>query len=124
MFYVSEVRRDENTNQLSITAYDLIYDTVEYTVGELGLASYSILEFVEAAATLIGANSVIVKGVGEAETCFSTQYAEGANFDGDEYLRDGLDAVAEATQTIYYLDADNNLVFKRLDKDGEAVFTI
>jgi hypothetical protein len=35
-----------------------------------------------------------------------------------------LNAAAEATQTIYYIDRDNRLVFKRLDISGEPVLDI
>ncbi|MBO5926034.1 MAG: hypothetical protein J6Q38_00535, partial [Clostridia bacterium] len=57
-------------------------------------------------------------------TAFDTEYTDGANFEGTEILKDVLTAAAEATQTIYFIDSNDNLVFKRLDKDGEAVKTI
>ena len=122
-FYVTEVNRDENTNQLSITAYDKIKNAEKHTVSELGLSSYTIEEFAAAAASLIGATGLEIIGVGEAETCFNTVYSEGANFDGTETIREALNAVAEATQTIYYLNSSNKLVFKRLDS-GDADLTI
>lgn len=53
-----------------------------------------------------------------------TEYTDGANFEGTENLKDVLTAAAEATQTIYYIDSNDNLVYKRLDRDGEAVKTI
>ena len=37
VFQVSEVHRDEATNELSITAYDVIYQATNHTVAELGL---------------------------------------------------------------------------------------
>lgn len=57
-------------------------------------------------------------------TAFDTEYTDGANFEGTENLKDVLTAAAEATQTIYFIDSNDNLVFKRLDRDGEAVKTI
>ncbi len=57
---------------------------------------------------------------GITDDCFSTYYESGANFDGTETIRDALNAVAEATQSIYYLNDDNNLVFKRLGSGGTA----
>lgn len=45
-------------------------------------------------------------------------YEEGANLSGGETVKDILNDVSEITQTIYYVDADNKIVFKKLDKDG------
>lgn len=124
-FYVSEVRRDENTNELSITSYDTMYPDTAHLVKNLTLAKpYTVLEFARAAAAELGATGVVVKGVGADETCFSTVYADGANFEGTELVREALNDVAEVTQTIFYIDRDNRLVFKRLDKDGAADLTI
>lgn len=57
-------------------------------------------------------------------TGFDTEYTDGANFEGTETLQSVLQNAAEATQTIYFIDSNDNLVFKRLDRDGEAVKTI
>lgn len=119
-FTVTEVNRDENTNALSITAYDAIYKAANHTVAELGLSSYSLLEFAEACASLLGLDSVAVLGLPNGDDIFSLAYAEGANFDGTESIRAALDALAEVTQTIYYIDGESSLVFKRLDKESGA----
>ena len=117
-FNVSEVHRDEKTNELSITAYDALYPASEKTVNQLTLTKpYTIKDFCDAIGILLG---VSVSG----HTGFTLSYENGANFDGDETIREALDDVAEATQTIYYLDANNTLVFKKLDKDGSAVTSI
>ena len=117
-FNVSEVHRDEKTNELSVTAYDALYPASEKTVNQLTLTKpYTIKDFCDAIGTLLG---VSVSG----HTGFTLSYENGANFDGDETIREALDDVAEATQTIYYLDANNTLVFKKLDKDGSAVTSI
>lgn len=117
-FNVSEVHRDEKTNELSVTAYDALYPASEKTVNQLTLTKpYTIKDFCDAIGTLLG---VSVSG----HTGFTLSYENGANFDGDETIREALDDVAEATQTIYYLDANNTLVFKQLDKDGSAVTSI
>jgi hypothetical protein len=139
-FFITEVHRDERTNQLSITAYDLLYGAggytvsdlfnpvealTQYTTEELSLAmSYSVLDFAVASAAIIGANDMIIEGVGEDETCFDTFYDGGANFGGEETIREALNDVAEATQTIYYINNNDNIVFKRLNKDSEPVLTI
>lgn len=118
LFKVSEVHRDEKTNELSITAYDAIYGADTHTVAELELeAPYTLKEFGEAVGALLG---VSVSGVDG----FTLSYPEGANFEGTESIREALNMMAEATQTIYYLNAENTLTFKRLDRDGNAIFTI
>lgn len=117
-FQVSEVHRDENTNELSVTAYDAIYKASEHTVSELVLTKpYTIKQFVAACASVLGVSAI-------GHTNFILSYENGANFDGTETLREALDDVAEATQTIYFLDANNKLCFKQLDKDGNAVISI
>ena len=124
-FRVSEVHRDENTNALSITAYDALYEATKHNVSELTLAdSYTIKEFITSCATLLGLKGYSIRGVGENETCFDTSYAAGANFEGTETIRDALDAVAEVTQTIYFITSGNKICFRRLSLDGDANFTI
>ena len=124
IFYVSEVHRNENNNELSITAYDSLYKAAKHTVSELNLtAPYTIEEFATACATLLGLSLSIVN-IADTDTCFDTSYDEGANFDGTETIRDALNAVAEATQTIYYINNEEKLTFKRLDVSGASVLTI
>lgn len=122
-FFVSEVHRDEKSNQLSITAYDAILKAAAHTVAELNLAvdgetNYSIQTFVSSCAELLGLEGVRFPLNYEA---FLTAYQGGANFDGTETLREALTAAAEATQTIYYVSDDNYLVFKRLGESGAVL---
>lgn len=124
-FKVSEVHRDENTNALSITAYDALYEATKHNVSELTLAgSYTIKEFITSCAALLGLSGYSIRGVGENETCFDTSYAAGANFEGTETIREALDAVAEVTQTIYFITNERKICFRRLSLDGDANFTI
>lgn len=120
--YVSEVHRDEINNEVSVTAYDLLHQASKHTVNELELTSYTIKEFAEKCATLLGIKGVEIINV--SDSSFNTSYETGANFEGTETIREALDAVAEVTQTIYYINNSNKLVFKRLDKDGNAVLSI
>lgn len=120
-FYITETHRNENTNELSITAYDPLYKATTHTVNEIELTSYTILQFAEAVAARMGLE-VVLRGV-EATGAFSRVYTNGANFEGTESLREALDDIAEATQTIYYVSGDN-LVFRRLDKDAAAALSI
>lgn len=117
-FEVSEVHRDEKTNELSITAYDALYRAGNHTVEELNIeAPYTIKDFCEASSALLG---VSVSGADN----FLLSYPNGANFEGTETLRTALDMAAEATQTIYYMNSENVLCFKALDRAGDSVFTI
>lgn len=123
-FYVSEVHRDENTNELSITAYDLMYKAVDYTVNDMVLPGvYSYLYFASAASRTLNTSGLKFANISDISV-FQTEMTDGVNFEGHESVRDALDDLAEATQCIYYIDNDNWLVFKRLDKDGDAVLQI
>lgn len=123
LFKVSEVHRDETTNELSITAYDWLYQAAEHTAAEMALPlGYSIGTIADAAAAVLGLNFRF-DGLNEDEA-FNIYYPTGANIDGTETIRELLDDVAEATQTIYFVNNQWELVFKRLDKDGPALLTI
>lgn len=119
-FYVSEVHRDETTNQLSVTAYDKLYAANKHTVAELGLKSYTIRQFITACADLLGLPLTVVSD----NPAFDLHYPEGANFDGSETIREALNAVAEVTQTIYFVNNRWELTFKSLDMNGEPVLTV
>jgi hypothetical protein len=119
-FYVTEVHRDETTNQLSVTAYDSLYDASKHTVSELEISSYTIRQFATACADLLG----LPLKIDSDNTAFDLEYPDGANFDGSETIREALNAVAEVTQTIYYINNNWELTFKSLDKDGEPILTL
>lgn len=124
-FYVTEVHRDENTNELSVTAYDKLYAAAAHTVAELSLeAPYTIEDVALAIINFLGIEGIFKVNIPSDTDPFYREYPEGANFDGAETLREVLDDIAEATQTIYYLDSANELVFKRLSVDGAANLTI
>ena len=121
-FKVSEVRRDENTNQLSITAYDALNEATRHSVSELCLTPpYTIRDVAKACATILGLPYQIVN---VNDSVFDTNYEVAANFEGTETIREALNDIAEATQTIYYIDGEYRLTFKRLDMSGEAVVDI
>ena len=138
-FYVTEVHRDEETNELSITAYDLIYGSSKHTIREVlekleliaveeeGLpqVSYSMHNFARASAYVIGASdNVVLQGIEDTTYNFDLFYESGANYDGTESVRTALNQIAEASQTILYVNHLNQLVFKRLDLSGPAVLSI
>lgn len=117
-FYVSEVHRDEVTNELSVTCYDKIYQATEHTESELVLPQVKkMYHYAEAIGNVLGLEVIGISGD------LFMDFAVG-NFDGTEDLRTVLDAIAEATQTIYFINYLNQLEFKQLSKDGASVFTI
>lgn len=120
-FYITQSRRDENTNELTIYGYDLLYPAATRAVSDFTFTTpYTIRSFARGCATFLNASSLVVQRVGEHETCFDTEYPNGANMEGSENIRAVLDDIAEATQTIYFVDSVDNLVFKRLDGTAAA----
>lgn len=122
-FYVTEVNRDEASNTISVTAYDLLYGASQFTVADVFSfnENYTVRDIAIGIAHSIGVEEVVIEGVGEEETCFNLT---GANLDGTENLREVLNAIAEVTQTIYFINNQEQLVFKRLSINGEPVATI
>ena len=120
LFLVEEVSRDENNNDLTITAYDFLYKAREHSISELNLSSYTIRSFIEACAALL---NLPLKFETDEEV-FDLFFQEGGNFNNTETLREGLDAAADATQTIFFVDYDKKLTFKRLDHLAEPVLHI
>lgn len=120
---ITEIHRDENTNELSITCYDPLYKAMEHKVSELTLTTpYTLKQFINACGELLGLSGVLLINI--SDTAFSLSYSEGANFEGTESIRDALNSAAEVTQTIYYIDKNNKLVFRKLDGDGDALLNI
>lgn len=69
-------------------------------------------------------NLMISKSGGEYEpynTAFEIEYTDGANFEGTETIEEALRAAAEATQTIYYVNSNDNLIFKRLGGTAASI---
>lgn len=121
-FYITEVLRDENTNGLTVTAYDALHEASTHTVSELNSTnSYTVRDFIGYCAYFLGLS---YSTINVDETCLLTYYDTGANFEGTETIREALNAAAEATQTIYYMDSADVLVFKRLDIEGDSLLTI
>lgn len=112
IFRVSEVHRDEKTNELSVTAYDYLYQATKYTINDLDLtAPYTIRDVMRKIYAKIGFEE---EDVIANNSAFNLSFPNGANFDGTENLREVLDMIAEATQTIYFGETGNNLAFVAL----------
>lgn len=121
-FHITEVNRDENTNELSITAYDDLIVATAYLISELNLETpYTIRMLATQCAAALGL-PINLESIAADE--FGLLFEEGANLGGSETIREVLNAVAEATQTIYYINHNWELEFKRLDRDGAAALTI
>lgn len=122
-FYVTEVHRDETNNQLSVTAYDAIYSANKYTFSDLNNhlnSSYTIRDVVRACAMVLG----LPYTIDSDNEAFNLSYSNGVNFEGTEPLRDVMNAIAEATQTIYFIGKDLELTFKSLDVSGDPDYII
>lgn len=132
-FYVTEVHRDETTNQLSITAYDKLYWASNYTTSLLNkyVSTFTVKYLADAISSGyldLSGEVVLVNGDIATDETFSRQYAYGGNsynvsnfinIDGTETFRELLDDIAEATQTIYFIQ-NNTLCFSRLsDQSGK-----
>lgn len=119
-FFVSKVTRDENTNQLTIKAGDNILTNASKSIDEVKLTPpYTIRALAEACAEAIGCESVRWVNAG---TSYNATI-DALNVESADSIRSVLDDIAEATQTIYYQDADE-IIFKRLDVNGNAALTV
>lgn len=118
-FIISTVERNETGNIITVSAYDALDAAAKHSISEITLTvPYTIKTVCEAISNFLGLSSDIT------DSSFDTEYKTGANLSGNETLREILDAAAEATQTIYYVDHESKLVFKHLDVAGDAVYTI
>lgn len=118
-FFIKEATRDEKTNVITVTAYDALDTAVGHLISEVALEPpYTLERVIELISGFLGLSGV------SCPSGFDILYEQGANLGGEETIRAVLNAVAEVTQTIYYVDHNDSLVFKRLDKDGEPDLTI
>lgn len=122
-FIIDEITRDEATKEYTITAYDALATAAGHTAAELVLpeGERTLRDYAVACARLLG---LPFKVEGVQDNCFNLSCAHTANLEGTESVREVLNDIAEATQTIYYINSRWELVFKRLDMNGAAVATI
>ena len=130
MFKITETNRDEKTNALSITAYDALKTAADNIYSEVAVDDYfegehiTLEKLALACAAHIGIQNVrfvVPMGHTLAQTLYTKNLL---NLAGDEPLRSVFDWIAEVTQTIYFLDASGTLIFRQLDRDGAAGYTI
>lgn len=136
-FRIHECRRDEVTNELSITAYDLIKDLDNYTFNDL-------LEYVDYRERESFDLSIIAQHIGEyflhesgssirdigsgiadLEEFDSYTYDE-LNLTGNETLRQVMDWIAEVYGVVYFLKSHwaYGLQFCKFRADDTAITTI
>jgi hypothetical protein len=118
-FYIKNAERDEKTQVYTITAYDALDSATSLVWRDLKLnLPYTLEDVVEQIRMFLGLSGYSVP------SGFTTAYEVPANFGGDENLRTVLNALAEVTQTIYYIDQNNKLIFKRLSQTDDPVLSI
>ena len=119
-FHNTETNRDEKGRLISITAYDLIEYANHIYFSDLNLsAPYTVKQIADAIASKLGTTATGTTGAG-----FTLSYEAGANLGGNETLREVLNMIAEVSQTIYYVNDNNVLTFKRLNAKDTVDYTI
>ena len=123
VFYIEEITRDENTNDLTVIGYDAIYSAAKHTVDELQFPErYTLETFGAMCASVLG---LPVRFKNMSEKLLNLEYTRPyTNFVGTESIRDAMDDLAEVLGAIYYLNSDWELTFQRLDRDGNAVYVL
>ncbi len=108
-FEVTSIKVDKKSGDISLTAYDPLNKASELTYSDLAISvPYTLKQLSQAVATALGLTATGLS------TAFDVSYAKGGNYNGDEPLRAVLNHIAEVTQTIYYVNNQKQLVFKRL----------
>lgn len=116
-FYVTKVVRDENTNQLTITAHDALYKATA-AISSTNLMSFdgptTLNKIARTAATTLGLTANIHANL---LTTIGQIVYEGdvkPNWEGTETIRDVLNDLAEVYGCIYFVNYNDELVFKPL----------
>ena len=126
IFYVTEVYRDEENNELSITAYDALYEASKIPLSDTDLKDdvysfcglfYNISRFLQVNEEIASDNNIS-----------SLSYWDGVivcagygNFEETNNLKEVLDDIAEALQAIYFVDHENKLHIARLNPEAESL---
>lgn len=120
LFFIETIERNENTNEIAVTAYDALYRASAITLAIT--PPYKIIDVALACADALAITNIKIIDVNDDS--FNLDFPNGANLDGTESVRELLDGIAQTTQTIYYLNADNVLVFKRLTNSSSFDLSI
>lgn len=145
-FYLSQKNRDEEEEITSLTAYDALYAASGKQLLSIGFPdSFTLRTYVNILANTLGLAGVVEENIPANDSAMFFGYGDIAsmviaeddevigtdkensglpNFDGSESVRYALDCAAEAASCIYFVNGADQLVFKRLDRDGVAVLHI
>jgi predicted nucleic acid-binding Zn-ribbon protein len=123
-FYIQEYKRNEEDGTIEFAAYDKLFKAEGYTLNDLNLRdTYNIKAMAAACAQVL---DLPLRFINIDEETLNTGFTKGvdANFSGEESLRRILDAIAEFTQSIYFINSNWELVFKRLNPAEELALAI
>lgn len=118
-FYVKDIKRDENTNQLTLIGYDALEKAAGYQLSDLEEPYTDYAELIRSIGAILNFSDTI-----HDQGMFENAFTDNMNANGSETLREILDDIAEATQTIYYLNYNNAIVFKELRSDMMPNYTV
>ena len=132
-FYITEVHRDEITNKITVIAYDKLYQASNYTTSSLNkyVSTFTVKYLADVCSGYLGLDgeAVLVNADIAADEAFNRIYAYSSNsqnisnfinIDGTETFRELLDDIAEATQTIYFIQNDQLCFLRLSDQDSWA----
>lgn len=118
VFIVDEVKRDENTNNLTVIGYDSIFRANTYYLKDLRLPTQYTLKY--AAVACAQKLGMPVRFINIREELLNEMYGPAtANFTGQETLRAFLDDLAEVFGCVYYLNNNWELTFRAYDRFAE-----
>lgn len=110
-FYVSEINRNDDTNIITVVAYDILHTSNIHTISEISYP-YTLNELAIAIGNVLGASQVDFENI--SERLSSLYYEQGGNYEGTENLKDVLDDLAEVLSCIYFMGSSDRLIFKSL----------
>lgn len=123
-FYVQEYKSNEEDGTIEFTAYDRLFKAENYILNDLALQDvYSIKALTAACANILELPLRFVNIDDETLDVIFTKGVD-ANLTGEESVRRVMDAIAEFTQSIYFINKDWELVFKRLNPAEELALAI
>ena len=112
-YYIDNIERDNKTNVITITAYDLLNSASRHTVNELDVVPpITLTGYADLIAAKLG--TAVLWSTSSVPDVITYEADNLPNLNGTETLRKALDAIAEITGTICFIGADNKIHFKQL----------
>lgn len=131
-FYATEINRDETTNEVTVIAYDKLYWASAHTLAEMSKSTnFNVYKIAWGCCNVLGLQKpLLMEGSITEDTAFTRNYVFSTqtsattynlvNWDGTETIREVLDDIAEATQTIYFIEKDQLCFLRLCDQDSWA----